>query len=70
MQLMALLFADSNHRYKCKKVMDKAESDQCWFGIEQEYMMFDKDGHPLGWPKQGYPAPMGETKCFRMIYLI
>ena len=29
-----------------------------WFGFEQEYFFF-KDGRPLGFPEQGYPAPQG-----------
>lgn len=53
----------SNHRYAAKKVFDQVEDLEPWFGIEQEYSLLGEDGRPLGWPKNGFPAPQGPYYC-------
>lgn len=34
-----------------------------WFGYEQEYVIVQEDGMPLGFPEKGYPAPQGPYYC-------
>lgn len=38
------------------------DDEDFWFGFEQEYT-FIKGGKPLGFPKDGYPAPQGKYYC-------
>jgi len=50
-----------NFRYLCNKVMEESKNEQPWFGIEQEYFLFQRTGTvsqwPLNWPKGGFPFP-------------
>lgn len=52
----------TNTRAALRAAAEKAKDQEPWFGIEQEYTMF-QNGRPLGWPDNGYPAPQGPFYC-------
>lgn len=54
----------TNTRRKAAAIFEKVKDEHWWFGIEQEYTMFNADGRtPLGWPVGGYPGPQGPYYC-------
>lgn len=58
--------AKANHRAYARSVFETntVSSEKTWYGLEQEYVLFEKDGKtPLGWPVDGYPAPQGPYYC-------
>lgn len=60
----ALTPLPSNSRRGAKAIFDQALEEEPWFGIEQEYTLFKRDGRtPLGWPSNGFPAPQGPYYC-------
>lgn len=54
----------TNSRSVAKSIFDKKLGDRPWFGIEQEYSLFEKNNRaPYGWPRGGYPGPQGPYYC-------
>ena len=52
------------NRHYAQKIFKNRMHEEPWYGIEQEYTLFEKDGKtPIGWPKNGYPAPQGPYYC-------
>ncbi len=52
----------TNTRAKLREVAEKYKDQKSWFGIEQEYTLF-QGIKPLGWPDNGFPAPQGGYYC-------
>jgi glutamine synthetase len=55
----------SNTRYNAEQVFKKHTAEECWFGLEQEFTLFNTDQRtPLGWPENGFPTrPQGPYYC-------
>jgi len=53
---------ETNTRAKLRELAEKYKKEEPWFGIEQEYTLF-QGIKPLGWPDNGFPAPQGGYYC-------
>lgn len=59
---------ESNSRYKANEIFShpKVQEEKIWFGLEQEYVLYDKNTMRLvGWPKEpnSWPSPQGQFYC-------
>jgi glutamine synthetase len=52
----------SNTRAGLRGIAEKVASQGPWFGMEQEFTLFEGN-RPLGWPDRGFPAPQGGYYC-------
>lgn len=59
--------ASGNFRYIAAKVFEEAKHEDPWFGIEQEYIMYQVESanmkYPIGWGRHGFNAPQGMYYC-------
>ena len=53
---------ESNTRARLRKLAEEYAKYEMLYGIEQEYTFF-RGQAPLGWPKDGFPAPQGPYYC-------
>jgi glutamine synthetase len=53
----------SNQRARLRAALEEAGRElDPWLGFEQEYTMY-RNGRPLGFPEDGFPAPQGPYYC-------
>jgi glutamine synthetase len=56
--------AINNNRFNANLIFEKVKESEIWFGIEQEYIIYDKNFKSIvGWPKNGFPEPQGKYYC-------
>ena len=54
----------NNTRQDCAKAAKIYEGEECWFGMEQEYVLMDMfTERPAGWKLLKDPAPQGDYYC-------
>src|SRR3989344_123874 len=52
----------TNTRAVLENVATKFADQKPWFGVEQEYTLYQGD-RPFGWPQAGFPDPQGKYYC-------
>lgn len=59
--------ADTNFRHFSEPLFEASANQHPWFGIEQEYTLFECTNAftkwPLGWPEGGFPPAQGPYYC-------
>ena len=59
--------ANTNFRTFAEPIFEEVKEFEPWYGIEQEYTLFECTNAftkwPLGWPEGGYPAAQGPYYC-------
>jgi glutamine synthetase len=51
------------HETNTRANVSTADAEGFWFGFEQEYVLMENTGRPLGFPAGGYPEPQGPYYC-------
>ena len=51
------------HSTNTRARVNKEQTEGFWFGFEQEYVLMDGSGRPMGFPSGGYPEPQGPYYC-------
>jgi glutamine synthetase len=51
------------HLSNTRTLVDEKATEDFWFGFEQEYVLLEGSGRPIGFPSGGYPEPQGPYYC-------